>query len=185
MKWKDRTLYIIDQRKLPLEEIYVPCKNYEEVARAIKNVIVRGATAIGATVAFGYVLRAIEFSGKHGDFPYFKLDMENVRETPTKTRSTAVNLFWALVRITMKDMETNEAMGRNSPKLIEDGNAILTHCNTGALTTADSSTDPGAIRTAHEREKKIRLTHLTSRITSPSRLSSWKRGSYIPHTRKA
>ncbi len=199
MKWKDRTLYLIDQRKLPLEEVYIPCRTFEEVAKAIKEMVVRGAPAIGATAAFGYVLGAAEMIKDSGNFDDFVERMKTVKEILAKTRPTAVNLFWALERmeramldfgkldgiverlekeavdIALEDVETNKAIGRHGAKLIEDGDTILTHCNTGSLATVDYGTALGVIRTAHEQGKKIRvLVDETRPYLQGARLTTWE-----------
>ncbi len=199
MKWRDWTLYLIDQRKLPLEEIYVPCRTHEEVARAIKDMVVRGAPAIGATAAFGYVLGAKELLKEHGDFPEFREKMKRVKETLSKTRPTAVNLFWALERmekvledhgtlegilerlesealkIAQEDIQINKRMGRNGAELINDGDTILTHCNTGSLATVDYGTALGVIRTAHEQGKRIRVfVDETRPYLQGARLTAWE-----------
>ena len=94
MEWVDFNLIFIDQRKLPLEEVYVHCTTYTQVASAIKNMTVRGAPAIGASAAFGYVLGAKEFENKTKQS--FISEMTEVKNTLAATRPTAVNLFWAL-----------------------------------------------------------------------------------------
>lgn len=199
MKWKDWTLYLIDQRKLPLEEIYVPCSDFREVARAIKEMIVRGAPAIGATAAFGFALGAREMAGKASDWGDFLEKMKEVEETLAKTRPTAVNLFWALermervmkefghlngiaerleeeaIRIAQEDIETNKAIGRHGAQLIEDGMTLLTHCNTGSLATVDYGTALGVIRTAHEQGKKIKVfVDETRPYLQGARLTAWE-----------
>ena len=199
MKWKDWTLHLIDQRKLPLEEIYVPCKSYEEVAQAIKKMIVRGAPAIGATAAFGYALGAKEVAKNSGSGEDFIEKMKKVREVLASTRPTAVNLFWALermektmrnfgkidgiverleeeaIKIAQEDIEMNKAIGRNGAELIKDGMTILTHCNTGSLATVDYGTALGVIRTAHEQGKKIRVfADETRPYLQGARLTAWE-----------
>ncbi len=199
MKWKDWTLYLIDQRKLPHKEIYVPCKTYEEVADAIKKMIVRGAPAIGATAAFGYVLGAKQIIEEAKNWEKFVEAMKKVKEVLSKTRPTAVNLFWALermektlldfgkldgiverledeaVKIALEDIEMNKAIGRNGAELIEDGMTVLTHCNTGSLATVDYGTALGVIRTAHEQGKKIRVfVDETRPYLQGARLTAWE-----------
>jgi len=199
MKWKDYTLHLIDQRKLPLEEIYVPCRTYEEVARAIKDMIVRGAPAIGTTAAFGYVLGAKEMASYSSDWNSFLEKMEKVKETLANTRPTAVNLFWALnrmentmkeygkmdgiverleeeaIKIAKEDIEINKAIGRHGAELIKDGMTILTHCNTGSLATVDYGTALGVIRTAHEQGKKIKVfVDETRPYLQGARLTAWE-----------
>lgn len=203
MKWKDWTLYLIDQRKLPLEEIYVPCRDFREVAKAIKDMIVRGAPAIGAAAAFGYALGAREMAGRAANWGDFLERMKEVKETLANTRPTAVNLFWALermektlrdyghldgiaerleeeaIKIAQEDIEINKAIGRHGAELIEDGMSILTHCNTGSLATVDYGTALGVIRTAHEQGKKIKVfVDETRPYLQGARLTAWELTKY-------
>ncbi len=203
MKWKDWTLYLIDQRKLPLEEIYVPCRDFREVAKAIKDMIVRGAPAIGATAAFGYALGAREMAGRAANWGDFLERMKEVKETLANTRPTAVNLFWALermgktlrdyghldgiaerleeeaIKIAQEDIKINKTIGRHGAELIEDGMSILTHCNTGSLATVDYGTALGVIRTAHEQGKKIKVfVDETRPYLQGARLTAWELTKY-------
>ncbi len=203
MKWKDFTLYLIDQRKLPLEEVYVPCRTYEEVAKAIKDMIVRGAPAIGATAAFGYAIGAKDMVERSKNWEEFLDNMKLVKEAIGKTRPTAVNLFWALdrmervmdnwgklegivevlekeaIKIAEEDIEINKSIGRYGAELIKDGMTILTHCNTGSLATVDYGTALGVIRTAHEQGKKIRVfVDETRPYLQGARLTAWELQKY-------
>ena len=199
MEWTGESLKLIDQRKLPLEEEYVECKTYLEVAEAIRKMIVRGAPAIGATAGFGYVLGAMEFHGKSRDFNDFVGWMKKVKKTLEETRPTAVNLFWALdrmenrlmecgkmdgilekleeeaVKIAVEDIETNKNIGKHGSQLIKDGDTILTHCNTGSLATVDYGTALGVIRTAFEQGKKLRVfVDETRPYLQGARLTTWE-----------
>ena len=193
MKWTGKSLKLIDQRMLPTEEIYREYKDYIGVAESIRDMVVRGAPAIGVTAAFGYVLGAKEAENmpknQRNDF------MERVRITLEKTRPTAVNLFWAIekmhklfaqglneeelekeaIKMAEKDIETNKKMGEYGATLIEDGYGILTHCNTGSLATVDYGTALGAIRTAFENGKHITVyADETRPCLQGARLTAWE-----------
>lgn len=180
MEWTGESLILVDQRKLPLEEVYVECKDFMDVARAIKEMIVRGAPAIGATAAFGYVLGAKDSKGSSFEEVFKR--MKKVKEVLSKTRPTAVNLFWAINRILEKawsfpgnvkelmslvvseaqkmadeDVATNRLIGKHGARLIRDGDVILTHCNAGALATVDYGTALGVVRAALEQGKNIEV----------------------------
>ncbi len=199
MEWTGDKLLLIDQRKLPLEEIYNAYTDYRGVAEAITTMVVRGAPAIGATAGFGYALGVKEVAQNVNDFPALLEEMKKVKDVLAKTRPTAVNLFWALERmekvlkeygklegvvermeeeamkIAQEDIEINKAMGRHGAELIKDGFRILTHCNTGALATVDYGTALGVIRTAHEQGKKITVyADETRPYLQGARLTAWE-----------
>ena len=199
MEWTGDELLLIDQRKLPLEEIYNSYKDYRGVAEAITTMVVRGAPAIGATAGFGYALGIKEIAPKVKSFEELLSEMSRVKEVLAKTRPTAVNLFWALERmenvlkeygkldgviermeeeamkIAKEDIEINKAMGRHGAELIKDGYRILTHCNTGSLATVDYGTALGVIRTAHEQGKKITVyADETRPYLQGARLTAWE-----------
>ena len=151
IRWKGDRLELLDQRLLPGETKYVMCRNAAQVAQAIRDMVVRGAPAIGCAAAFGVVL------SKGSPEAY---------EMLAKSRPTAVNLFWALERMKKasdleaeakaifdEDLAANRAMGRFGAKLVSKGSRILTHCNTGALATAGHGTALGVIRSS--KGKKI------------------------------
>ena len=163
--WDDdkKELILIDQRKLPNKLEYFICKSYEDVAYAIKDMVVRGAPAIGVSAAYGLALAEI-----NGD------DIYKAYEVLKNTRPTAVNLFWALDRcltaykegksildeakkIHEEDIETCRKIGMIGEKLIDDGDTILTHCNAGALATSAYGTALSVIRFAFYNGKKIRV----------------------------
>ncbi|WP_157209532.1 S-methyl-5-thioribose-1-phosphate isomerase [Methanotorris igneus] len=163
--WDDdkKELILIDQRKLPHKLEYFTCKTYEDVAFAIKDMVVRGAPAIGISAAYGMALAEI-----HGE------DIEKAYNTLKNTRPTAVNLFWALNRVMdaydkgrsileeakkihEEDIETCRKIGEIGEKLIEDGDTILTHCNAGALACSAYGTALSVIRFAHYNNKKIQV----------------------------
>ena len=135
IEWEDNKLKLIDQTKLPDELIYVYCKNYQEVIIAIKDMVVRGAPAIGVAAAFGMALAYL-----NGD------DLNEAADEIKAARPTAINLFWAVDRVLnsenpldealkmyQEDIDTNMAIGKYGSEVIDDGDTILTHCNAGAL----------------------------------------------------
>jgi methylthioribose-1-phosphate isomerase len=208
IEWDDGVVKMIDQRKLPGELVIVEFTSYREVARAIKEMTVRGAPAIGAAAAFGLALCARGSQAKTR--AELLAHLEEAADALQKTRPTAVNLSWALERmleqarkarytqveqivnalvaeaqrIADEDVEVNQRMAAHGAELIEDGYNILTHCNTGALATVDYGTALGVIRTAHEQGKRV---HVWVDETRPrlqgARLTTWELMHYgIPMT---
>jgi methylthioribose-1-phosphate isomerase len=197
LEWKNGRLVMIDQRKLPLKEIYIEYEDYNGVARAIETMVVRGAPAIGVAAAYGVALgvTALESAARLGrrfDAVYRRLE---------RTRPTARNLFWALERmrrafeankgrglaglkralvaearaIEREDVETNRAIGRNGRGLLKNGWTVLTHCNAGELATAGYGTAVGVIRAAHDQGKKIRVfSDETRPFLQGARLTCWE-----------
>jgi methylthioribose-1-phosphate isomerase len=155
VQWLGDRLHLLDQRKLPFEEAWIDCRDAREVAQAIRDLVVRGAPAIGIAAAWGVVLAA-----KRGD------DLEAALATLRAARPTAVNLMWALDRMRARigagadadalareaqairdeDLAANRAMGAMGAGLIQPGSGVLTHCNTGSLATAGFGTALGVIR---------------------------------------
>ena len=199
LEWTDKGVRFIDQTKLPTEEIYVTCKTHEQVADAIRTMIVRGAPAIGVAAAMGIALGARDSKAETvGDL---KSDLDQICDNMGKTRPTAVNLFWAIRRMQEKferlrirpiaqikrelveeakrmhaeDIAANQAMGRHGATLMPSAGGVLTHCNAGALATAGYGTALGVIRAAVEQGKKI---HVFADETRPflqgSRLTAWE-----------
>ncbi|MCE4627544.1 MAG: S-methyl-5-thioribose-1-phosphate isomerase [Desulfurococcales archaeon] len=190
----------LDTRLLPFEEVYRRTKDYNRVARAIKTLEIRGAPAIGVSAAYGMALAAI-YSGAKTVEDLMR-DLEKAYETLRNTRPTAYNLFWALDRVMnrarkeaekgdadrvreavldeagtihVEDVESNIAIGRHGNKLIDNGDVILTHCNTGALATSGFGTALGIIRYAWYEGKKIRvITTETRPILQGARLNVWE-----------
>ena len=159
LEWEDNKLKLIDQTKLPDELTYVYCENYQDVIVAIRDMIVRGAPAIGVSAAFGMALADIE-----------GVDLNKAALEIKAARPTAVNLFWAVDRVLNsddalaealkmyeEDMETNRAIGKFGAEVIDGGDTILTHCNAGALACVDYGTALGVIRAAHEQGKNINV----------------------------
>ena len=197
VEWKNNYLLLIDQTKLPTKLSYVKCKNYLEVADAIKKLVVRGAPAIGVTAAFGLVLAAI--SSKTNNLKIFFEELNDAYEIIRSTRPTAVNLQWALNRIMQKinhmtnislikkvileeailmaeeDISTNKSMGINGANLLSDGDTIMTHCNAGSLATVSYGTALGVIRAAKESGKKINVIATETRpVMQGSRLTAFE-----------
>jgi methylthioribose-1-phosphate isomerase len=196
---KEKILRLIDQTRLPREIIWVECKTYEDIAQAIKDMIVRGAPAIGISAAYGIVIGAFSIDTNSIDV-YFN-ELGKICNKIKDTRPTAVNLFWAVERIwekaisnkdksicEIKDIILNEAMlmeqddtrinrkiGHNGNFLIKEGWTILTHCNAGALATSDYGTALGVIRAAHESGKNIRVfANETRPYLQGARLTVWE-----------
>ncbi|WP_088228459.1 S-methyl-5-thioribose-1-phosphate isomerase [Desulfosporosinus sp. FKB] len=181
IEWLGNVLRILDQTKLPRETAYRDAKSYEEVAEAIEKMEVRGAPAIGAAVAYGYVLGALEYNGPREGLTDF---METVQERLAQTRPTAVNLFWALRRmedrlrdcweiedldgvrkvlieeadrIAEDDRRMNRLIGELGNEVVPEKGNILTHCNAGALATVEYGTALSVIRTAYSAGKSIHV----------------------------
>ena len=199
LEWTSSGVRFIDQTKLPTEETYVTCTTHQQVADVIRNMVVRGAPAIGVAAAMGVALGVQ--NSRAADVPALESDFNSVAESIASTRPTAVNLFWgirrmrdkfdslrsrpipeiksALVeeaqRIHAEDIAANQAMGRHGATLMPDRGGVLTHCNAGALATAGYGTALGVIRAAVEQGKKI---HVYADETRPflqgSRLTAWE-----------
>ena len=199
LEWTDLGVRFIDQTKLPTEETYVTCKTYEQVADVIRNMVVRGAPAIGVAAAMGVALGVK--NSKAESVAELKQDFDKTCEAIGQTRPTAVNLFWAIrrmrdkfellrvrpvpqikqalideaVRMHAEDIAANQAMGRFGATLMPESGGVLTHCNAGALATCGYGTALGVIRAAVEQGKKI---HVFADETRPflqgSRLTAWE-----------
>lgn len=179
IEFKDDILYLIDQRKLPTIYEIFQCKDYRDVDFAIKDMVVRGAPAIGATAAYGVVLAAKEFLDEERQVFFSK--MNEALDILNNSRPTAVNLMWAIGKmkklieenkilstediykkireeadkIYEEDIETNKTMAKHGNEVIKEGATILTHCNTGALATVGYGTALGVVREAHYTGKNI------------------------------
>jgi methylthioribose-1-phosphate isomerase len=199
LEWTDSGVRFIDQTKLPTEETYVTCKTYEQVADAIRTMVVRGAPAIGVAAAMGIALGVK--NSKAESVGELKREFDQICDAMGKTRPTAVNLFWAIRRLQDKfellrvrplpqikqalideaqrmhaeDIAANRAMGRHGATLMPATGGVLTHCNAGALATCGYGTALGVIRAAVEQGKKI---HVYADETRPflqgSRLTAWE-----------
>jgi methylthioribose-1-phosphate isomerase len=202
VEWTDQGISMLDQRLLPTEEKYLMLRSYEEVAEAIKEMVVRGAPAIGVSAAMGLALGARQSVGTSvADLEY---DFDYMCDVMSRTRPTAVNLFWAIERmrrsfqrakaggasvdelkdklvqeaqaIFTEDIEANRALGRFGGELLNDNSTVLTHCNAGALATAgDYGTALGVIRGARDAGKHIAvIADETRPFLQGSRLTAWE-----------
>ncbi len=199
LEWTDSGVRFIDQTKLPTEETYVNCKTCEQVADAIRTMVVRGAPAIGVAAAMGIALGVK--NSRAETVGELKRDLDHSCELIRATRPTAVNLFWAIRRMQEKfeslrirplqqiknalieeaqrmhaeDIAANQAMGRFGATLMPASGGVLTHCNAGALATCGYGTALGVIRAAVEQGKKI---HVYADETRPflqgARLTAWE-----------
>src|ERR1700686_3197877 len=199
LEWTQSGVVFIDQTKLPTEEVYVTCTTHQQVADAIRNMIVRGAPAIGVAAAMGIAIGVQK--SKANNIGDLQKEFAGICENMGQTRPTAVNLFWAIRRMTEKfeslrsktipqiqqalieesqrmhaeDIAANQAMGRYGATLMPASGGVLTHCNAGALATAGYGTALGVIRAAVEAGKKI---HVYADETRPflqgSRLTAWE-----------
>ncbi len=202
VKWSDEGVLMLDQRLLPTEEKWLTLKTYTEVADGIRDMVVRGAPAIGVSAAFGLALGARQSVGTsvadlEDDFGY-------MCDVMSKTRPTAVNLFWAVERmrqtfnrekgrtqdteeikanlvtealnIFQEDIDANRSIGHFGAPLIPDGATVLTHCNAGALATAgDYGTALGVIRGARDAGKRVAvIADETRPFLQGSRLTAWE-----------
>jgi len=171
LRWRGDRLELLDQRFLPDQTLYVTCRTAADVATAIRDMVVRGAPAIGCAAAFGVALSRGSAEG------YAAL---------AKSRPTAVNLFWALERMKRaKDLETeakaifeedlaaNRTMGRLGAELLPRGARVMTHCNTGALATAGHGTALGVIRSAKDKNVSV-IACETRPYLQGARLTAWE-----------
>jgi methylthioribose-1-phosphate isomerase len=200
VEWTDDGVRLIDQTKLPTEETHVVCTTWEEVADAIKTMIVRGAPAIGITAAMGIALGVRDADANH--VSELRREFEHICEEMGETRPTAVNLFWAIrrmqdkfesvsdlpvpqirqtlvteaQRIYLEDLAVNETMGRHGATLLPSTGTVLTHCNAGALATGGGyGTALGVIRAAVEAGKKLNVyADETRPFLQGSRLTAWE-----------
>ena len=199
LEWTDSGVRFLDQTKLPTEETYVNCTTYEQVADVIRDMVVRGAPAIGVSAAMGIALGVK--NSQATTVGELKQDFDKICDVIGKTRPTAVNLFWAIRRMQDKfenlrvrplpqikqaiidearhmhteDIAINQSMGRHGATLMPLSGGVLTHCNAGALATCGYGTALGVIRAAVEQGKKI---HVYADETRPflqgSRLTAWE-----------
>jgi methylthioribose-1-phosphate isomerase len=196
IQWLDGTVVMIDQTRLPLEEKYVTCRTYQEVAAAIRDMIIRGAPAIGVAAAMGVALGVA-----HADEPGLDRKVDTICDALAATRPTAVNLFWAIARmkrlytslrgrplgeirrrlveeallVRKEDIAICRAIGRNGAPLVPDGKTVLTHCNAGALATAGYGTALGVIRAAIEGGKTVDVfADETRPFLQGARLTVWE-----------
>ncbi len=199
VEWKDGAVRLLDQSRLPEAVEFLDCRDYREVADAIRSLKVRGAPAIGVTAALGVALGAQAVEA--GDYQSFAQEVGAICDCLAATRPTAVNLFWAIERmkqtlaslqdrpilsvkqalveeaqrIREEDVALCRSMGRHGAELIKDGQTVLTHCNAGALATAGYGTALGVVRAAWEQGKKIAvIADETRPVLQGARLTAWE-----------
>jgi methylthioribose-1-phosphate isomerase len=195
----DGTLRLLDQTLLPHQTVFVECSTYQQVADAIRHMVVRGAPAIGITAAYGMAIAA--FSINTNIYDDFLKELESAGDFLKKTRPTAVNLAWAVDRILdrvrenshlsvdrlkklvlseaelihSEDVSINRMIGINGRDLIKDNSTVLTHCNAGALATGGYGTALGVIRAAKEQGKNIMVfANETRPFLQGARLTAWE-----------
>ena len=201
IEWTGEGVRMIDQRKLPTVEEYPVFRTYQEIAGAIRTMVVRGAPAIGVAAAMGVALGIRD--SKAIDIAALREDFKQITDTLASTRPTAVNLFWAIDRmkrlfreiatdgadrqtiteklikealaIQAEDIESNRRMGNFGQELLPSSGTVLTHCNAGALATAGYGTALGVIRAAVEHGKRLRvLADETRPFLQGARLTAWE-----------
>jgi methylthioribose-1-phosphate isomerase len=199
LRWAGVRLELIDQRVLPSRFQYVSCSNAAQVAQAIRDMVVRGAPAIGCAAAFGVALEALRCAA----MPRAEFDrrLAGAFEVLARSRPTAVNLSWALSRMKRmltagaaqssseaaqallgeaqrmfdEDIEINRAIGRAGAALVADGARVMTHCNAGALATAGHGTALGVVRSARDQGKRISvIANETRPFLQGARLTAWE-----------
>jgi len=201
IKVENYKLLVLNQLKLPFQEEWLELKDYLQVAKAIKDMIIRGAPLIGIVGAYGFAMGIKQYKNQNPDS--LKVKADQIYNTLINSRPTAVNLSWALDRMTTKfknltqkgiygsklvdelfteakridleDFHANKAIGGYGEVLIKENSRILTHCNTGALATSGWGTALGVIRTAYENEKNIFVyVDETRPYLQGSRLTAWE-----------
>jgi methylthioribose-1-phosphate isomerase len=198
---QDDAIVMVDQRKLPAQEVYVRCRTAPEVAKAIRTMVIRGAPAIGVAAAYGIALGMKRSTAK--GTRQFAVDFQKTCDLMAATRPTAVNLFWAIDRMKRtfaegaqagespeelvlrlereakaihdEDVANCRAMGRHGAQMVPDGARVLTHCNAGALATAGYGSALGVVRAAVEQGKKIAVfADETRPFLQGARLTAWE-----------
>jgi methylthioribose-1-phosphate isomerase len=196
IEWKNDRVIMLDQRLLPHKEVYRVCRDYKEVAQAIREMIIRGAPAIGVAAAMGVALGVLKSTDKG-----FDREFERILLVLSKTRPTAVNLFWALERmrkvytanrkqgvervrellkdearkIYREDISANKQLGKFGAKLLGNARHVMTHCNAGALATAGYGTALGVIRALKESGKQFDVwVNETRPFLQGARLTAWE-----------
>jgi methylthioribose-1-phosphate isomerase len=199
LRWRDDLLELLDQRALPERQVYATFDSARAVAEAIRDMVVRGAPAIGCAAAYGIALEARRLHDAPGEA--FHEGLAQAFALLRASRPTAVNLGWALDRmqaqiarssahpprncaalllaeahaITREDVDLNRAMGRHGAALLDDGARVLTHCNAGALATAGYGTALGVIRSAFAAGKRVQVfADETRPFLQGARLTAWE-----------
>ena len=196
IRWKGTALALLDQTRLPVEEVWDDYTDYRAVAEAIRRLVVRGAPAIGISAAYAVCLAALEHQDRPGDF---RPGLEAALETLAASRPTAVNLFWALDRmrgvleaqgwtpqaipalireaeaIHREDIAMNRKIGQYGAELVPEGARILTHCNAGAIATGGYGTALGVVRAAHS-AGRVSMVYCdeTRPLLQGARLTAWE-----------
>jgi methylthioribose-1-phosphate isomerase len=196
LRWRGDYLELLDQRRLPAQEIYIAYRDAESVADAIRCMVVRGAPAIGIAAAYGMTLAAQQIAARNTLTVNWQTALTPALQILAAARPTAVNLFWALaqarsiidnggdvpinlrewaLRIHREDIANNKRIGAFGAALIETGSRVYTHCNAGALATGGYGTALGVIRSAFSED---RIEHVYAGETRPwwqgARLTSWE-----------
>ena len=201
IEWQDDAVVMVDQRKLPAQEVYVRCRTAKEVARGIKNMVIRGAPAIGVAAAMGLALGVRR--SKATGASQLAAEFYKLCELMAATRPTAVNLFWAIdrmkrvfseavrggrspselrdlmvreaLRIHDEDVTSCRALGAHGAAVVPDPGRVLTHCNAGALATGGYGTALGVIRAAVEGGKRVAVfADETRPFLQGARLTAWE-----------
>ena len=201
IEWQGDVVVMVDQRKLPAQEVYLRCRTAAEVAKAIRTMVIRGAPAIGVAAAMGLAL-GVRKSGAKGT-RQLAVEFNKMCDVMAATRPTAVNLFWAVNRMKQafsagalagespaelaarletearrihdEDVASCRAMGAHGAALVPDGARILTHCNAGALATAGYGSALGVVRAAAEQGKRIAVfADETRPFMQGARLTAWE-----------
>src|SRR4029450_4666709 len=199
--FQDDAIIMVDQRKLPTQEVYVRCRTAPEVAKAIRTMVIRGAPAIGVAAAYGIALGVRNSTAK--GTRQLAVDFQKICDLMAATRPTAVNLFWAIDRMKRafaegaqagesagelivrlfreakqihdEDVASCKAMGAHGAAMVPDGARVLTHCNAGALATAGYGSALGVIRAAVEQGKKVAvIADETRPFMQGARLTAWE-----------
>ena len=199
IEWRKNRVRILDQRKLPLVVRYLDCRDASSIARAIQNMAIRGAPAIGVAAAMGIALAAKKIPTQRLEI--FQRSIEKVCRQMGQTRPTAVNLFWAIdrmrkiidqfqgddlerlkwrleneaLRIYREDLKANRKIGENGKALIKNRDGVITHCNAGGLATAGYGTALGVIRAAWAEGKRFHVfVDETRPLLQGARLTAWE-----------
>jgi methylthioribose-1-phosphate isomerase len=198
IRWQNGAVITVDQTKLPLETVNLKIKTVDEMAKAIRNLSVRGAPLLGAAAGFGLALAA--HNSKANCVSELLAELEDAARVIKSTRPTAVNLFWAIERVLGKardfsgtvkelkalviqeakqiadeDARANHSIGKNGAMLINDGDVVLTHCNAGELATVEFGTALGVIRASWEQGKKVKVIATETRpLLQGARLTAYE-----------
>jgi methylthioribose-1-phosphate isomerase len=197
IEWLSDRVRILDQTRLPREEVYLELSRYQDIASAVVELKIRGAPAIGIVVAYGVALGALKIESTARD--EFRQQLRDISRSLAATRPTARNLFWAIdrmdkvaeagkdidqikkalvdeaIKIHHDQIEADQKLSQLGAELIEDGATILTHCNTGALATAGYGTALGVIKKAAQQGKKLKVVVTETRpLLQGARLTTWE-----------